>query len=321
MTYNDVGDFELEFWMTDDNYTTSFANNYYKINIHVEYTAPTINPDDLLNSTMNSTQEEGDTEFIYPTINGVFPRNIGSQQDVDKAWGEFNRSRREGGFFGPDFGRIDIWIEKITHEGFVHLKFNQLLLVPFFDPDPWDGPINKVSYNTSGHSSSKDFAMDEYSLLKHAERNSTRRLISLSQLNVTRDVLILKYKLRSDVAPERIVYDLRISEWRSDGMVLHANFSEPEVVSIGLNLDLCYVKILNEYLFISESSGIMLEHDYQTLVEEWPKQYPFDPELEKVKNMANMIALIMQIAVALLALGTFLFFSNVSDIWTLIYAT
>ena len=55
----------------------------------------------------------------------------------------------------------------------------------------------------------------------------------MSSLNVTRDLLAFRYRLRSDIEIERIHYDLKVKEWRSDGMVLAIEFLEPQAVSLG----------------------------------------------------------------------------------------
>lgn len=86
--------------------------------------------------------------------------------------------------------------------------------------------------------------------------------------------------------PEKIVYDLKITEWNRYGMILLANFTEPTLVSVGVKLDKCFVNIIDESLFVSEATGIMLDKNYKTLTRDWPKQYAIDYDLERTKRDA-----------------------------------
>ena len=98
------------------------------------------------------------------------------------------------------------------------------------------------------------WAMDEY--LKNAQgsvmpldsvpEGKVRRLgVPMSSLNVTRDVLRFRYRLRSDIETERIHYDLKVKEWRSDGMVLAIEFEEPQAVSFGDFFDQIEIQVID----------------------------------------------------------------------------
>jgi hypothetical protein len=97
-------------------------------------------------------------------------------------------------------------IREISRDGILDLGFNQPLMPP---------PFSK-SYTGS---------------IKEA---TARRLVSLRELNVTRDVLEFKYRLRNDVIEARkIKYDLYIEEWEEMGMKIKIDFEDPLLVSYG----------------------------------------------------------------------------------------
>ena len=91
------------------------------------------------------------------------------------------------------------------------------------------------------------------------------------ELNVTRDLLRFRYRLRSEIEKERIVYDLYLKEWSQTGMVLQVNFTEPRVVSNVEYFDLCEIEVIDPKLFISKETGITLGENDRVLHDQFPR--------------------------------------------------
>ena len=113
--------------------------------------------------------------------------------------------------------------------------------------------------------------------------------MSLNELNVTRDVLDFKYRLKSDVDAKKIQFDIVIKNWTADGMVLWLNFTEPELVSVGSVFDQAYVKVINENLFVSKDTGIILQKDYEMLSDEFPEQIPANIDINNIYIGADTV--------------------------------
>ena len=88
---------------------------------------------------------------------------------------------------------------------------------------------------------------------------------------MTRDVLQLKYRLRSDVDENLVKFDLVITEWTSSKVVLWMNFTDPALVSHGKLFDQAYVSIINPNLFVSKSTGVVLQDGFHILSDNFPR--------------------------------------------------
>ena len=76
--------------------------------------------------------------------------------------------------------------------------------------------------------------------------NNTRRsLLSIDQINVSRDILNIKFLLKSDQDPSKISYSLSIQKWMKDHLHLKIKFDDPNVISKGMNRDTVYMKMKN----------------------------------------------------------------------------
>jgi hypothetical protein len=80
----------------------------------------------------------------------------------------------------------------ISREGYLKIRFNQKMLVP--------------SFLTS---------------------KKSRRLISVSDISVNRDILDLTFMLKSNVEPDDIKYFLKLEEWTEDYLNVYINFTDP----------------------------------------------------------------------------------------------
>ena len=161
---------------------------------------------------------------------------------------------------------VELEITEISNVGLVTVKFNQGLIRPPFSDYEEQPEVDRTTTVTNTFyeigpevEDVKEWAVENYGFMGNAGGGGNRRrrqLLSLNELNVTRDVLQFKYRLRSDVDEKRIKFDLVIKNWTTDGMVLWLNFTEPEAVSNGNVFDQAYVKVLNEKLFVSEQTGL-----------------------------------------------------------------
>ena len=88
---------------------------------------------------------------------------------------------------------VELLPPEITRNGLMTIKFNQKLIVPSF--------ITK------------------------------RKLISVDQLDVTRDVLDLKFIVKSDIDPTTIKYYLHMREWTENHLKIFINFTDPFQIS------------------------------------------------------------------------------------------
>ena len=82
-----------------------------------------------------------------------------------------------------------------------------------------------------------------------------RSLMSLSEINVPRDVMDVNLIVYSDVNVNDIQYYLSIIEWTNKKISIHMNFTTPLLISKGLVRDEVYMYIKNPYLFISQATG------------------------------------------------------------------
>jgi len=78
-----------------------------------------------------------------------------------------------------------------------------------------------------------------------------RSLISLSEIDVTRDVMNVDLIINSDVDPANIKYFLSITEWTDKGVNVLMNFTTPLLISKGIKRDEAVMSIKNPLLFIS----------------------------------------------------------------------
>ena len=80
--------------------------------------------------------------------------------------------------------------------------------------------------------------MDSEEGKESAEKGTAaRKLIPLSALDVTRDVLDIDFQLSSDNDPSDIKYFLEITSWELEEMKVQVNFSDPLMISRGVKPD------------------------------------------------------------------------------------
>ena len=149
-----------------------------------------------------------------------------------------------------------------------------------------------------------------------------RALIALSEIDVTRDVMDFQFVLRSDIDPENFTYSLGIEEWTQEGMKVLCNFSDPLMISKGLESDVLQIKIKNRFLFKSLETGqtIRAEDVEMPLRYQFPKQLPDGVSEEDIEQQA-MVAGNAMLGLIIIQLIAQLFLKKgMNDLFSLYYS-
>ena len=59
----------------------------------------------------------------------------------------------------------------------------------------------------------------------------TNSSLTLDEIDISRDILDIKFLLKSDQDPESIKYDLQFIDWRQDHFHLKIDFEDPSLIS------------------------------------------------------------------------------------------
>ena len=81
----------------------------------------------------------------------------------------------------------------------------------------------------------------------------------MNQIDVQRDLLDLNFLLKSDINPEDIKYYMEIKYWLPHELKIHVNFTDPTMISKGMERDTIYMKIKNPEWFRSAETGLSLD--------------------------------------------------------------
>ena len=84
----------------------------------------------------------------------------------------------------------------------------------------------------------------------------------MEEIDVARDLLDIRFVLRSDLDPKDLKYSIVVEEWTETKFKLKINFTDPFLISQGEERDVAYISIKNPALFVSKKTG-----------------KPFDPKL------------------------------------------
>ena len=79
--------------------------------------------------------------------------------------------------------------------------------------------------------------------------------VSLTDIDVSRDVLDLQFTLTSDVNVADVLYTLEITDWDTRKVNIFVNFTDPTMVSQGNDRDAVAVRIKNPAWFRSADGG------------------------------------------------------------------
>jgi len=64
-----------------------------------------------------------------------------------------------------------------------------------------------------------------------------RNMVSLSELDVARDIMDFTFIMRSDLEASDIQFFLEVQEWNTEQLKIYMNFTNPTIVSTGLTND------------------------------------------------------------------------------------
>lgn len=167
-----------------------------------------------------------------------------------------------------------------------------------------------------------EWAKESFGYLKQAQGNMQSRNLGLlmKSLNATRDVLQFRYRLRSDLSRERIVYDMNIKSWDREGMVLFLNFTDPPAVSYGDFFDQIEIEVLDPKLFISDRTGKTLHEDDTILQDQIPRQVnPLNFDIDAIELQAKIFVYAVTSIMVLLTIWFLISGVPMTNLWNLIF--
>jgi len=104
----------------------------------------------------------------------------------------------------PNPEPVILKISEFSREGSVKVLFNQPLIVPMF--------INEILNMTE---------------------NTTLSLVGLEEIDVSRDILELRFVLNSNEDPDKIKFYIELKEWNEKHLIVDVNFTDPLIISKG----------------------------------------------------------------------------------------
>ena len=83
--------------------------------------------------------------------------------------------------------------------------------------------------------------------------------MAANELAINRDIMDVRFFLKSDVKVEDIEYYLTVGEWSATNFTIFVNFTNPMQISQGIIRDEMEMTIKNPFLFVSEETGKMID--------------------------------------------------------------
>jgi len=144
-----------------------------------------------------------------------------------------------------------------------------------------------------------------------------RRLVGLSQLDVSRDVMDFKFITDSDQESAPIEYFLKMKEWNKNGMSVQVDYKNPLLV--GKGNDNVATSLKNMALFAPASGDKPLPASAGSKVSGAPPQVPKGVDEEQIKQDANtamkgLLAVVIAMVVIQIAVK-----GNFKDYWALFF--
>jgi hypothetical protein len=116
--------------------------------------------------------------------------------------------------------------------------------------------------------------------------SSTRQLSGLESLDVS-TMFEVNFVLKGDIDPEDLEYSLVLKKWEPKEIDIKVDFSQPELVSSGVNQDSMMVKIISPAMFSSVTSGDTLPGNLAMQTAEVPGQLPPGVTEEQAQKEAD----------------------------------
>ena len=144
-----------------------------------------------------------------------------------------------------------------------------------------------------------------------------RRLVGLSELDVSRDVMGVQFITTSDQESAPIEYFLRMKEWTNKGMSVKVDFKDPLLV--GKGNDNVATSLKNMALFAPKSGAKPLPASAGTKVAAAPPQVPKGVDEEQIRQdastaMKGLLAIVIAMIVIQVAVK-----GNFKDYWALFF--
>ena len=102
--------------------------------------------------------------------------------------------------------------------------------------------------------------------------------VSLSDIDVTRDIIDLHFHLKSDIDVKKIRYTLEIAKWSEKEFQIHINFTNPLFISQGQERDEIVLIVKNPSWFRSALTGNPIDANLGKIAATLPRQLPVGVE-------------------------------------------
>ena len=144
-----------------------------------------------------------------------------------------------------------------------------------------------------------------------------RRLVGLSELDVSRDVMDFKFMTNSDQEAEPIEYFLEMKKWDETGVAVQVQYTNP--LQVGRGNDNIATSLKNTALFAPASGSAPLPQAEGTTVASAPPQVPKGVDEEELKqDAATACKALVAIVVAMVIIQIWVK-GNFRDFWALFF--
>ena len=185
-------------------------------------------------------------------------------------------------------------VPKMSRDGSMNCTFSNKLKVPAFIA------------NSLAEKRMLLAAEDElYKNGTYSPKRPRRKLVAVEQLDVNRDLMNVRFFLKSSVKVQDIGYYVTVKNWTAEGFVIGLVITTPMLISQGIERDEVEMTVKNPYLFASAETGELLDVSKLRFFQTLPRQLPVGMSEEEIAEKAKaaesgMTALIiLQICVQL----------------------
>lgn len=157
----------------------------------------------------------------------------------------------------PEFGDVFVKPGKMSREGDVKFDFSRPLHVPGFIKGEADENGRRRLYIQN---------------FENCPQTGKRRLLGLSELDVGRDVVKLKYVTKTDPERRPIDYYLDMGDWTEKNLGLAIVFADP--LNAGRGMDNVMTSLRNPNMFIAKNTGTAITEKNSVSVKKSGTQMP-----------------------------------------------
>lgn len=146
---------------------------------------------------------------------------------------------------------IELETKKISREGDVGLEFNHKMRVP------------EIITQKPTKDSKQRLLVQSFSTCPVTQK---RRLVGLSELDVSRDIMDVTFVTQSDQETTPIKYYLDMTKWDEKGLGIKVNFDDP--LQVGKGSDQIMTSLKDPSMFVSQESESSIPKNKATSVKE-----------------------------------------------------